>query len=443
MAPSRFDHGTMNTNYSSIHSHEAFIGDYQVMYTPGSTSPPLDRVKKTTRFSRAASSKSQNPSQSFMLPTNIPNTSQIVPDHGSLPNVQVHYTVPADEKQIVASLRTLQRDLNEAMQTINSLTRERDDARLELRLLRAASKKQITPAKKSKAASRVEEELFDISRSMSSPPRSPVRRNSMKDTSADIKDAPKTTNSNDARVLSAVINRPMSPVSEKRPTTKSDVTAKSKPQSYQRPTVHDTENSVIGDQTAASNTSRRRRHPSLDENMTSAYILPDITMSQPVKPARIQVSQEAQSVLHRHGDPEHLGNCTVCQRLTARKPRQVTHATCSAFAPVGERTDFTAQITQLMKDVMLEEPTLRPKINPWHALANVKKLLMNQFEEAKSKHAQAWEKYDAIEAPLSSKKHAAASEDLFYWSKKMEECRINLDQLRDVEEGMKEQESGM
>ncbi|EXJ61301.1 uncharacterized protein A1O5_11858 [Cladophialophora psammophila CBS 110553] len=432
----------MNTNYSSIHSHEAFIGDYQVMYTPGSTSPQFDRAKKSTRFSRAVSSKSQNPSQSFMLPPNIPNTSQIVADHGSLPNVQIHYTVPADEKQIVASLRTLQRDLNEAMQTINSLTRERDEALFELRLLRAASKKQNTPPRKSRAASRVEEELFDISRSMSSPQKSPIRRTSKKETSADTKEAPKTTNSDDARVLSGVINRPMSPASEMRP-TRSDATAKSKTQSYQRPTVNDTENSVIEDPTAASNTSRRRRRPSLDENMTSAYILPDITVSQPPRSARIQVSQEAQSVLHRHGDPEHIENCTVCRRLTARKPRQINHATRSASALAAEKTDFTAQITQLMKDAMLEEPTLRPKINPWHALANVKKLLMDQFEEAKRKHAQAWEKYDAIEAPSNSKKHSAASQDLFNWSKKMEECRVNLDQLRDVEEGMKEQESGV
>jgi hypothetical protein len=105
--------------------------------------------------------------------------------------------------------------------------------------------------------------------------------------------------------------------------------------------------------------------------------------------------------------------------------------------PEVGRPDFTAQITQLMKNVMLDEPTLRPKISPWKALANVKKLLTDQFNEAKRKHSIAWEKYDSIEAPQHSKKHAAASEEMFYWSKKMEECRVNLDQLRDVEEGMR------
>lgn len=370
-----------------------------------------------------------------MLPSNIPNTSQIVGDHGTLPNVQFHYSIPADEKQIVASLRTLQRDLNEAVQTINSITRERDEALLELRLLRATSMKQATPAKKNRASIRVDEELFDISRSMESSRRSPARRSSTKDVAADANKAGKTANSDDARVLSPIpINRAASPpASDKRTASKPDTRANSKSHTYKRPTVNDTENSMMEDPTAASNTSRRRRHLELDENMTSAYILPDITVNQPQRSSRVQVSSEVQNVLHRH-DPGHVGNCGVCQRLTGKTAKHVTHQ-----MPAAGRPDFTAQITQLMKDAMLEEPTMRPKISPWLALANVKKLLTDQFEEAKRKHSQAWEKYDAIEAPLSSKKHAAASQDLFYWSKKMEECRINLDQLRDVEEGMKDQ----
>ncbi|KAK5195858.1 hypothetical protein LTR92_004799 [Exophiala xenobiotica] len=463
MAPSRFDHGTIGTNYSSIHSADAFVGDYQVMYTPGNSPPTHRHQKKSTRFSRAVSSKSQN-SQSFMLPTNIPNTSQILADHGSLPNVQIHYTIPADEKQIVASLRTLQRDLHEAMNTINSLTRERDEAVLELRLLNASSKKTPNSVRRNKASTRVEEELFDLSRSFESPKRSPARRASNRNipTESQPGQAAKTTDSNDARVLSQVpINRPISPLSEKRTTSRFGG-GQHKSQSQKKSALNDTENSIIEDATAASNTSRRRRRTSLDDNMTSAYILPDITVNhpQPSKSTKAQnqaqVSQEAQNVLHRH-DPEHLDNCTVCQRLTAKKStKHVTHAAESQThsqsrrqtladesedeienEPEVGRPDFTAQITQLMKNVMLDEPTLRPKISPWKALANVKKLLTDQFNEAKRKHSIAWEKYDSIEAPQHSKKHAAASEEMFYWSKKMEECRVNLDQLRDVEEGMR------
>lgn len=366
-----------------------------------------------------------------MLPNNVPNTSQIMADHGSLPDLQVHYTIPADEKQIIASLRTLQRDLNEAMQTINSLTRERDEALLELRSLRAASQKSSSSARKNRVTTHVEEELFDISRSLESPKRSGRAASVPVETTQPAK----TDDSNDARVLSPVAaNRPASPTTDKRASHRPSLNAQHKSHSYFKPGVNDTENSMIEDPTAASNTSRRRRHLALEENMTSAYILPDITVNQPAKSSKGQVSEEAQDVLHRH-DPEHVDKCAVCQRLTGKKTKHVTH---THVVQTNEKTDFTAQITQLMKDAMLEEPTMRPKISPWLALANVKKLLTDQFREAKRKHSQAWEKYDAIEAPLSSKKHAAASQDLFYWSKKMEECRINLDQLRDVEEGMKE-----
>lgn len=406
-----------------------------------------------------------------MLPTNIPNTSQILADNGSLPNVQIHYTIPADEKQIVASLRTLQRDLNEAMNTINTLTRERDEALLELRMLQATSKKSTTPASKNKISARVDEELFDLSRSLESPKRSPARRASTKSGAAGPRQdqAAKTTDSNDARVLSPVaVNRPASPVSERRIASRFG-------DKHKKPALNDTENSMMEDPTAASNTSRRRRRVSVDENMTSAYIIPDITVSQPIKAksqARPNVSKEAQSVLHGH-DPEHIEHCTVCQRLTTTKKttKQVTHAVPSKndravsqprarIQPIqpededesefnleggiglkNSKKDFTAQITQLMKNVMLEEPTLRPKLNPHHALANVKKLLTDQFLEAKRRHAVAWQKYDAIEAPLHSKRHAAAGEEMLHWSTKMEQCRVNLDQLRDVEEGMRTEES--
>ena len=403
------------------------------MYTPGSASPPLERAKKSTRFSKPASSRCQNVSQSFMLPANIPNTSQIVPDHGSLPRMQIHYSVPADEKQIVASLRSLQRDLNEAMQTINSLTRERDEALLELRLFRAASKRPSTPARRNRAASRVNEELFDLSRTVESPKRS-TRRISTKSLPTESRQPAKTTTSDDARVLSPVaLNRALSEPPE---TNKSTLDAQNRSQSYKKATVNDTENSINDDPTAASNTSRRRRRVSLDENMTSAYILPDITVSQPVRTVKTQVSNEAQNVLHRH-DPEHIRGCAVCQRLTEKPRKKVSHA-ITTTAQTEEKLDYTAQVNLQMHNVMLDEPTLRPKIPPTLALANIKKMLLDQFEEAKRKHGLAWEKYDDIEAPLSSKKHADAGRELFYWSKKMEECRLHLDQLRDVEEGVRD-----
>ena len=63
-----------------------------------------------------------------------------------------------------------------------------------------------------------------------------------------------------------------------------------------------------------------------------------------------------------------------------------------------------------------------------------------QFRKAKERHGLAWEKYNKIEAPLTSKRHTDISKEMQHWAEKMEECRVHLDYLRDVEEGMKEDE---
>lgn len=194
------DKGTRFTNYSSIHSADAFVGEYQVMYTPGSTSPQQAKAnRKSTRFGRNLSSSKhqQNVSQSYLLPSNMPNTSQIMPDHGALPNIQVHYNIPADEKQIVASLRALQRDLAEAMETITSLTRERDDAIQELRMMKASQRRTASPpARKSRD---IDEELFDLSSPLHDSPKRPQRPKSKKES----EDHRETQISDEARVISA------------------------------------------------------------------------------------------------------------------------------------------------------------------------------------------------------------------------------------------------
>lgn len=441
-SPQTHDRGTRFTNYSSIHSADAFVGDYQVMYTPGSTSPQFNKAtRKPSRFSRTvSSSRPQNINQSYLLPSNMPNTSQIMPDQGILPNLQVHYNIPADEKQIVASLRSLQRDLSEAMETIQELTRERDEAQHELRLLRATSRKPSSPAKKQNIAGRVEEELFDLSRSEDSPRRSASRQPSQKKVAIEKQN----TISDNARVLSTVpVNTASVKQSDRRSSSKSIATEQMKTKKF---AIDETEQSIAvdNDPTAASNTSRRRRRPSVDDNMTSAYILPDITeQEQP------QVSKAAQNVLHSL-EPEHVANCTVCRRLTtvtkstsrAQKPTQVgvqqTQQQQSHHHQTA-RIDYTAQVAGFpIDDSFAQDPTMRPKVHPSQALARVRTLMNAQFLKAKERHHEAWIKYDGFEAPLSSRKHAQIGKEMRHWAEKMEECRVHLDYLRDVEEGMEE-----
>lgn len=432
------DRGTHFTNYSSIHSIDAYIGRQQVMYTPGS-SPPANRRKTSSRFK----TKQPTVSQSILMPSNMPNSSQIMPERGSLRDVHVHYNIPADEKQIVASLRALQDQLDRALVQIADLTKERDDAIVELHRLRKSSEKRTSFAKQAEQEdhSLEEEELFDLSRVDDSPRSPPIRQKEPETKTT------KTNTENDARLLSKVPAKRLASASsmvEKRSSKEQALSTKERRNS-KKATVQDTEESVFADLTGASNISRRRR-PSLDDNMTSAYIIPDITLAlkhqqqqhaQEQKRKSAHLSDKAQHILHEH-DQQHVANCAVCQRLTGSKKQTRSSSQPLPKTSAGKTGDYTAQVTALMKDLALEEHTARPKIPPSHALAHLKKLLTDQYNTAKLKHGDAWDKYDAIEAPQNSKKHGAVAEEMAYWSEKMEQCRVNLDQLRDVEEGMKE-----
>lgn len=387
-----------------------------------------------------------------------------MPDYGPLPNIQVHYNLPADEKQIVASLRTLQRDLSEAMQTINSLTRERDDARAELRLLKAHASRD-TPARHRRNQS-IEEDLFDLSSPLQDSPR-PRDPQSKKETA----DQKQTQVSDDARVIEPAI------APADRPRNHSGKHMRELPKRSQS-VADDTEQSILPEEnhTAVSNMSRRRRRASADENMTSAYILPDITMDNPNSP---KVSKAAQAVIHSE-DPEHVNNCDVCHRLTRhikaterRDSRQKSreeagtrsvpgHRHVAAPAPVkasdaapriadfalaapspptrvapGRQPDYTAVLAGFSTDdSYIGDATIRPKLPPSHALARVRALMDAQFKRAKERHEMAWRRYDNIDAPMSSRRHAEISREMQHWAEKMEECRVHLDHLRDVEEGM-------
>ena len=437
------DRGTRFTNYSSIHSQDAFVGEYQVMYTPGS-SPPIQRRKASSRF--AANPRVRDPTQSIIIPTAIPDTSAILPSRGTLRDVHVHYNIPADEKEIVASLRKLQRELDTAMERIITLEQERDTAREELRMLRVSMRKSTSPTKKREQAARVEEELFDISRVEDSPiqasPQKTPKNTASKRVSLNNKTHAKTTEDNACVITPIPADRiPALVNGADKENRQASVAAKPKRNSM-RAVIQDTEESIMADPTAASNTSRRRRRTSLDDNMTSAYILPDITVSmnqqqnrQP--PARPHISKAAQAVLHDH-EPQHILDCEVCQRLTSKRHPAHIKSLDFASTAAAKYDDFTAQVTHMIQELNLEEQTVRPRIAPAHALAHLKKMLRDSYEKAKDGHGKAWEDYDAVPAPMQSKRHMAAADRMSMWAKKMEEARVHLDQLRDVEEGMKE-----
>lgn len=466
--PPTIDRGTRFTNFtsfSSIHSKEAFVDDYEVTFTPQARpiiSPQRPKMAiqepeprqrtKSSRFTPRKESHRGPVSQSFMLPADMPNTSYLMPaHHGVLPEVHVRYTIPPDEKQIVESLRTVQRDLNRAQRDIENLTRERDDARNELRLLHLAqnkSRKQSTSQKKDRIASQVEQDLFDLSkvdlsRLQESPERPPARQSMNRRVTY-------AEGSGLARDFAIPQGRASTIEDEsvegyesvfgtvRRNGNKSRV-------AHRKPEVEEAEQSmVLGENTAASNTSRRRRQHVLDENMTSEYILPDITVDQQ-RVQKQQISAEAQHVLQQH-EQGHVRTCEICQRLTQQESqRQVQSRTKSTMQfttqqpPAQQRTTQKsegAQVSELLHLIGSDEPTMRPKISPAQALENVRIQTKNQFEHAKERFTEAWQRYDAIEAPKKSGKHETAAAEMKFWQVRMEESRVSLDNLRDVQEGI-------
>lgn len=380
-----------------------------------------------------------------MLPADMPNTSAIMP-LGILPEVHLRYTIPADEKQIVESLRTVQKDLNQALRSIETLTRERDDARNELRLLHVAQnkqRKQSSSQRRDRVISQVEKELFDLSRMQESPERPPARQS----TSRRVTYVEGSGLARDFAISQGRASTIQSESAEghenafgtvRRHGSKSRV-------AHRTPEVEEAEQSMIigGENTAASNTSRRRRQHVLDENMTSEYIMPDITLDQQ-QAQNQQMSAEAQHVLHQD-NPTHIHSCEICQRLTYNSRRQVKsrtkstmHFTASQQATQQHDTPKSegAHVTEMLHLIGHDEPTLRPKISPAQALENVKQQTKSQFDHAKERFTECWQRYDAIQAPMKSSKHETAAAEMKYWQMRMEEYRVNLDNLRDVQEGV-------
>jgi hypothetical protein len=135
------------SDFDSINSSQAFVGDHQVMYTP-----PL-RAKRASRFAST---------QSYILP-DIPNTSQIVGGGaGELPKMRPS----ANENQIVNALTRMQKQLDQAKTTIRELMRERDEYRGEARMLRqilAQTQRNIGHKTiKNKAVEDVDNDLLDF-----------------------------------------------------------------------------------------------------------------------------------------------------------------------------------------------------------------------------------------------------------------------------------------
>ncbi|OKL56376.1 hypothetical protein UA08_08269 [Talaromyces atroroseus] len=201
----------------------------------------------------------------------------------------------------------------------------------------------------------------------------------------------------------------------------------------------DCEDSVAGrrrrhsDYSVSSQTRRKKTIPEL----TSAFILPDITLRYPEttnrEPARL--SESAQKVLDSVAG--HDGrNCTVCKRLL---PEGVTHKheedhrqTISIPKPVP--------VSKRMPEPSIhnEDPTLRPSCPPAVALATVLKGLEDELSHLKMQLAVAQSSFSKHDASLGKRQRKSLSNKIEKLLKEIDTKADQIYALYDVLEGQKQ-----
>ncbi|KAH0560052.1 hypothetical protein GP486_003431 [Trichoglossum hirsutum] len=193
---------------------------------------------------------------------------------------------------------------------------------------------------------------------------------------------------------------------------------------------HHSDTSII------SKTSMRRRLPT--DDMTSAFIVPDITIRGPPagKDAGPILSSAAQHVLD--GLAQHDGlNCTVCRRITSHGHGKECHEGGEAKgplkvprpAPVSERAPRAGEWN--------EEPTVRPSQPPAIALAIVMKGLEDELSHLKMELAQYQAVYNSHDASLSKRKRKSIFSKIEALLKAIDAKADQIYALYDVLEGQK------
>jgi hypothetical protein len=132
------------------------------------------------------------------------------------------------------------------------------------------------------------------------------------------------------------------------------------------------------------------------EDMTSAFIIPDIASNAQNSEARPALSASARQVLN--GLCEHdQKNCTICVRITSIQTSVDTKQTIHVArpVPVSDRMPAAAPYE--------EEPTLRPSVAPGIALASVIKNLRDEIEHLRVDYSRVQTTYNRYDASMSKK----------------------------------------
>lgn len=172
------------------------------------------------------------------------------------------------------------------------------------------------------------------------------------------------------------------------------------------------------DHSTASVAQRRRRR--IAEEMTSAFILPDITLRHADLAENLtKLPESTQRVLNRA--TQHNGkNCTVCKQSIPGEGCEHTNDAVKIPkpTPVSERMPEPS--------VYNEEPTLRPAQSPAVALATVLKALEDELSHLRMQLISYQGAYNKMDASISKRQRKALGEKI---EKLLKDIDMKADQI--------------
>ncbi|CAF9910390.1 MAG: hypothetical protein ALECFALPRED_006584 [Alectoria fallacina] len=182
----------------------------------------------------------------------------------------------------------------------------------------------------------------------------------------------------------------------------------------------------------------RSRRRGLDaENMTSAFIVPDITIRNPgVDPEPIpELTKEAQDVLT--GLAKHDGqHCTVCKRVIRHDEHHEHRASASEAIKIPKPVPVSERMPKPSPNE--EDPTIRPAQAPGLALAVVMKGLEDELTHLKIELAQYQALHNGHDPALSKRKRKSVYQKIEILLKAIEVKADQVYALYDVLEGQKQ-----
>ncbi|KKK27020.1 hypothetical protein ARAM_001128 [Aspergillus rambellii] len=237
-----------------------------------------------------------------------------------------------------------------------------------------------------------------------------------------LKPAPRKSSLKESR---GPVSRPASAMGDltatsKVPATEADNSTVSVP--ADRPRRH-------SDHSVTSVAQRRRRR--IVEEMTSAFILPDITLRHPGLPDNLnKLPETTQRALDRA--TQHSGkNCTVCKRSIPGDACDHTRESIKVPKPVP--------VSERMPEPSIynEDPTLRPAQPPAVALATVLKALEDELAHLKIQLVSYQGAYNKLDASLSKRQRKSLGEKIERLLKDIDMKADQIYALYDVLEGQK------